>query len=392
LESQNTLEAEAKTAMMRADWARACDLWAELRTETPDSLVAFTSGIEALIRAYRFDEAFLLADKMEGRFGGHPRTEMALAALQTRRGLWAAATARYEKLAGRSDKLAERVQCIPTYRQAVFNTFGILEGSRRLQPVLHETRQHPDAECRGYVFISGMPRSGTTALGHLMNVRTEIALFVELHNPYLTYSPSSFAPEVIARQRARHAAVAPEQIVERARTAAFIGDKRPLFHYSLPHTLAVMADHPVVVLHILRAPLLVAASYQRRAANPDDGWDPLRDLGNCIDEINVMHRFLLDWHRDGNMAPRHRLIHVDYDRAFRDPDYAIGLFETIGVQDLGASRGAITGFQERSAQILARERKIDPEIRWAVAAGLDREAARGVADLTGIDVLGELDR
>ena len=383
---QSVFDEDALAAMAARDWVRACELWARAREKRPSNLRAHSAGLEALVRAYRFEEAFTLADTLAERFAGRAEADLAIAALRTRQGRWAEAAEQYEAIASRSEKLADRVARLPTYRQAVFNAYGILAGSRRLPISLHQPEQSSfrNRKC-GYVFVSGMPRAGTTALGHLLSIRQDVALFTELHNPYLTYAPNSFALDVVNAKRSRLPSVATEQILERATEASFIGDKRPLFHYSIPHTLEMMKDYRLTVLHVLRNPVLVAASYQRRAADPEDEWDPLRDLGNCIDEFNVMHQFLLDW-ADIAVAQGHQVIYVDYEQVFRDPDYAVGLFQAIGVTDPEASRGAIIRFQEASVSALTKERKIDPDIRAAVMKGLDHEVANRVSALTGIDV------
>src|SRR5690606_13906087 len=126
--------------------------------------------------------------------------------------------------------LAEQIMRKPEYRQSVLNAYGILAGSRRLDVVTHAQQYGSAAspiEERAFVFVSGMPRAGTTALGHLLNIRTDIALFTELHNPYLAYAPSSFAPEIIAAKRRNLPTVASEKLQTRAEGAVMIGDKRP---------------------------------------------------------------------------------------------------------------------------------------------------------------------
>ena len=399
---QETLEGEARALMAAQDWAAAAERWAQVRAQRPSHLQAHASGVEALIRSHRFSEAEALAAELDARFRGRPRAELFLAELTARHGRWAEAADRYDRVAAGSPDQAAHVMRNPVYRQAVLNAHGILEGSRRLDTVTHadiaglaapapEDRDAAAApEDRDYVFVSGMPRAGTTALGHLLNSRPEIVLFTELHNPYVAYAPQCFTPALVAARKERQPSVAQGNALQALPNAAFVGDKRPLFHYGLPHTAQAMAGRRMTVLHILRSPPHVAASYDARARNPADQWDPLRDLGNCIHELNVMHRFIADWHRAGAMPDGHRLVFVDYERVFRDLEYALGLFETIGVADPGSERlrGSVARFHEKSAAVLSRERPIDPRVRAALEAGLDRDAARDVTALTGIDVTG----
>lgn len=236
--------------MTEARWESAFKLWERIRQKKPDNLRAYISGVEALIRSYRFTEAEALAADMEDRFRNLPKAELFLADLTTRRGRWTEAVECYERIAARSVDLAAQIKRKPEYRQSVLNAYGILEGSRRLDFATHIPKYVSAATStreRTFVFVSGMPRAGTTALGHLLNIRTDIALFTELHNPYLAYAPSSFAPEIIAAKRRRLPTVASEKLEARAEAAAMIGDKRPLFHYGLPHTVQAMKGASLIV-------------------------------------------------------------------------------------------------------------------------------------------------
>ena len=94
----------------------------------------------------------------------------------------------------------------------------------------------------------------------------------------------------------------------------------------------------MVVFHMLRPVAHVAASYDKRARNPKDEWDPLRNLVNCVHELNVMHNFLLDWHRMAPVDRPHKLIYVNYSKVFSDFEYAMNLFREIGVLETGALR------------------------------------------------------
>ena len=54
------------------------------------------------------------------------------------------------------------------------------------------------AECtRRYLFCGGTARSGTTAVGTLLNLSQSISLFTELYSPYLGYEASMFGHEAL---------------------------------------------------------------------------------------------------------------------------------------------------------------------------------------------------
>lgn len=380
-------------------WDAAASLLEAAQARWPEALRLATDRIEALVRAYRPEAAAEAAAALEAAFPGHPRVALFLAEFAARRGGWAEACDRFAALAARGDRQAREVAANPHYRQAVLNRHGILAGSRRLPLLTHADLPGAAAaedapEPQGYVFVSGMPRSGTTALGHLLNHSERVALYTELHNYYYAYAPASFAPALVAQKVRARPAVTTPMLTERARTAAWLGDKRPLFHYGLPQTLQAMAGRRVTVFHILRPVLQVAASYQTRAANPADQWDPLKDIRICIDEMNVMHRFLLERAEAGTGAgagdPDHRLVFVDYHRVFADPGCAAGLFGLLDIEMRPALGAAVAAFQGASTAVMAKPRSVDPGVRDRLARDLDGEAARGVARLTGIDILAGL--
>lgn len=391
--------ARAKELGAHGRCLEAASLLEEAQGRWPGTLRLLTEQIEMLVLGYRFDDARERAAHLETTLSDQPRAARFLAGFATRLGRWQEAEERFEAIMAKEPQAARGVMNDAYYRQAVFNRHGILAGSRKLAPVTHAEAQSQNAD-RGadreagdpvapasYVFVSGMPRSGTTALGHLLNLSTEVALFTELHNYYFTYAPSSFSPEMLARKHKVRPTVISAEMIERAGKAAFVGDKRPLFHYALPHTLAAMADRQVTVFHLLRPVLHVAASYHARAANPEDIWEPLRDIGLCIDEMNVMHRFLLGQAAAPQGNPAHRLVFVDYHRVFSDTEYAAGLFTRLGAACGPALRAAIEAFQTKSAAVIARDRSIDPVVIDSIARGLDMEAAREVSVLTGTDIL-----
>jgi hypothetical protein len=135
----------------------------------------------------------------------------------------------------------------------------------------------------------------------------------------------------------------------------------------------------------------VAASYDVRARNATGhNWDPLRNVQNCVHELNVMHRFLLDQAATPSLAPGHAMIHVNYDRVFRDTEDAIDLFDRSGIADARALRSSITRFQANAASLLSRSRSFPEHVHAALEDGLDFTAAQNVAELTGVDVLAGL--
>jgi hypothetical protein len=383
--------------MQNAEWDAACDLWEQIRQEKPDNIPSHIRGINALIRAYRFEEADRLESQLqemaEGRFG----VQIFLAEMANRRGLWQKSVQLFEETARTFPKRRPEILRSTQYRQSVLNTFGILEGNRRLETLTHAQVMEQDGAAanpgptdKKYAFVSGMPRAGTTALGNLLNLSSDVAIFTEIHNPYLVYAQDSFTQPILKSRIKNLPAAAPKNMLEKSQEVAIIGDKRPLLHYVLPQIFSEMSAKSVTVFHILRSVAQIAESYQTRAENPNDNWDPLRDLGNCIHELNVMHRFILDWDALGQMHAAHKLIYVDYNRVFSEFDYAMELFDKLGIVICDRLQRYVSHYQARSSLIAAGPRAVRSAVLKALQAQLDIPAAQAVSNLTGIDILAGL--
>lgn len=383
--------------MQKAEWDAACNIWEQIRQENPDNIPAHIQGIQALIRAYRFKEISLLENQLQELADGCFHVQIFLANLANRKGLWQKSVELFEEIARAFPNRRPEVLRSTQYRQSILNTFGILAGNSRLATLTHAQfmRQHVAEKDIGpadkkYVFVSGMPRAGTTALGHLLNISPDVALFTEIHTPYLVYAQDSFALPILENRIKNLPSAAPKGMLEKSKKSAYIGDKRPLLHYVLPQLLTEMSTKSVTVFHILRSVAHIAESYQTRAENPNDNWDPLRGLGNCIHELNVMHRFILDWDAEGQMQAAHRLVYVDYNRVFSEFDYAMALFDRLGIARGETLQRLVSDNQERSSRIAAKVRTIRPTVLKALHAQLDIPAAQAVSNLTGIDILAGL--
>lgn len=381
---------------MRAkDWERACTLWAEVRALRPVHPGAYIEGLESLIRAYRFDEIEPVAEAARKHVGDQFNVQMFLAKLETRQGKWGSSVKSFEQMAASFPRRAAEVLGTTSYRQSVLNHSGIIEGNQTLDLLTHagfqnrEDLDNAEAHPKEYIFVSGMPRAGTTALGHMLNAVPEVALFTEIHIPYLAYSEACFHPDFLTYRAERLPPAAPGNLIERSKTAKYIGDKRPLMHYMLPQTLEVLKNRNVYVLHILRSVLLVANSYQTRASNPQDEWDPLRGLNNVIDELNVTHQWIVD-QAELSLRPQHVLKFVDYSKMFTDCDYALGILETVGIETDEKIRSKVQGFIEQSSNIIKNQRTIPEDVVETVKARLDLDLAKQVEQITGISILGDL--
>jgi glycosyltransferase involved in cell wall biosynthesis len=132
------------------------------------------------------------------------------------------------------------------------------------------------------LFIAGCPRSGTSALAFLLNEHPHVALGFERYkrvraqlDPF-HFTPAQFFAPVLAETDIRG-----ELLYARLRTrwerggVSVTGDKVPLYTRVLPQLLARFPQARVAVL--VRDPLAVARSFERRAADPADWWPAEND-------------------------------------------------------------------------------------------------------------------
>lgn len=153
-----------------------------------------------------------------------------------------------------------------------------------------------------YLFIFGCPRSGTTALTHLLSSHPEVALgmerfkfLVERQNPSLL-TPEKFSEEAFFdfSDQATNLTIDHPQWTDyytilknkfASKKLSLIGDKYPLYFNFLPSLYSQFPE--AHFLFIFRDVLDVAASYNKRAANPEDkNWPEKRNYQAAVKDWN----------------------------------------------------------------------------------------------------------
>jgi len=152
---------------------------------------------------------------------------------------------------------------------------------------------------RRYLFISGVARSGTSALTHLLNVHPDIVLGVERYKFLLmrdehraAVSPALFEPDRFLAWSPEDTSVVPRPPADpdafRAKLAgaAYVGDKGPRL---VTRFRALDRWFPGCrMIFIFRDPVRVAASWRARARNPADArWSAERDDRKAVRAMNL---------------------------------------------------------------------------------------------------------
>jgi len=243
-----------------------------------------------------------------------------------------------------------------------------------------------------FLFVAGCPRSGTTALARLLNLHPNIVVGLErykrLYGREREVNPTLFAKERFFDFRNGETSFAPgigkgeeaRTFYDRARdkfsNALFVGDKYPQFFRFYGGLFNNFADAKVVF--IVRDPLYVAQSWQRRADDATD-WPEKNDARRSVSYWNDALAYTLAYAQ----LKENAFIFVDYQQFFAAKERGLNeLFSWIGAElspriEAEVALDAAHEFQ-RSEKVLAQEMNLDQDIQKEVNARAERDMYRHV--------------
>ena len=218
-----------------------------------------------------------------------------------------------------------------------------------------------------FLFVVGVPRSGTTAAARILNYHSKILLGIERYKEICgkkTIGPE-FQPRLFERGRFLDVRPGDTNIPQnwgpnpdaRFERALWIGDKVP----NLYRRLDVVADRfpGSITFCLLRDPHQVAASWQSRAMSAKGDWPASNDYLRAIATWNDANRKLLEFKR---LLPD-QLHFLRYEGLFSSP--ARPLDTILAALDL-RSETRIVRFRERmlGAQVeIASRKEVFAEMR-----------------------------
>lgn len=246
-----------------------------------------------------------------------------------------------------------------------------------------------DSSKSRFIFISGLPRSGTTALGNLLNLSKDVAIYTELYDVWSPYSVSHFDSQVILKLLSSH----PHRhinlsILEKSKSANFVGDKRPLFFINCAKSFCNFNNHNVSVVHIFRNIKDVALSYHRRAINTEDSWSSRRGFFSAVEEMNRMNQFFLN--ADKNILDK--FIFVNYDECFKCVDYVMDIFNKLDVSDKNCPilLQKVKDYIVYSEGVFMRKRVINSEDARAMLSRVDWHSLQFVQEHFGAKMFDQI--
>lgn len=228
------------------------------------------------------------------------------------------------------------------------------------------------------IFVCGTPRSGTTALAQLLNTNPHIVVGIERYGRLLLRIRDGNQNDLFTKDRffsyeAGDADVdfniAHKDLTENSKrkleNAAFVGDKVPRLYRRLRFINDAFAN--CVVVYIVRNPIQVAASWQRRAERENDRW-PTR---NGFQEATIEWNESLVFAMQSRQLFRNRLILLSYDRVFGSRRFAVWR-ELMGRLELPAKPSESTRlFLDNAFRRATSRRELPPDILRYVSRSAD---------------------
>lgn len=265
---------------------------------------------------------------------------------------------------------------------SVPNFFQIIQSKRSAIP------EQSNAN-KSYVFVAGLGRSGTTALGKLLNLSSMIAIYTELYPPFRIdgYCQSDFSEEVVLRNlESSHRKENHTSILTKSSDAKLIGDKRPNFQFCAESTFDNLGIENTKCIYIDRSLVDICRSTHLRSENLDDPWQLEKGVEYTILLYNASCRQMIHLQKNRPDVLSSFLFPA-YEDVFSSTEKAIELFDFCGV-NLSKEEATRIDHYVRSSQKYTNK-KIDPSdalevhIRKSISFLLDHGAHEQFCTITG---------
>jgi tetratricopeptide (TPR) repeat protein len=248
---------------------------------------------------------------------------------------------------------------------------------------------------KSFIFVAGLGRSGTSALGKLLNISSEIEMYTELYDAMRVngYSPKDFSPSRLKIVLPKHPH--PQQILQfeqKNNNSLWIGDKRPHFQFCLERTYDnISINHQMRTIFINRdLPSVLRSSHARSENLLDTCWSLEHGIEHTILVYNASCRQAID------LSKRRpdifeSIMFVDYRKTFSDIGYCNNIFKKIGVKLSDSEAEFVNSFVNSSSELATRKAVDDDlsdSIEKAIDKYLDREAHRLFGEVSGLALAG----
>ena len=238
------------------------------------------------------------------------------------------------------------------------------------------------------LLIGGCPRSGTTAAYHMLSVHPYACITNERYftrfassqdirgdefasaDRFFDFRPDDSFPQALERAAGR------SELREKFDRAQVVGDKVPPLYYGFERLREVFPQARILML--FRDLRDVAASYQKRAENPEDvTWPADKGWRQAIGEWNDSLRLTL-----AAMDKGSRILPMPYERLFSEKAVCDAMLAFVGLE---TSQQTDRMFEKLSATYLAeiatrRERHLDSDAMATIEREMDSTRYRQVIE------------
>lgn len=354
----------------------------------PSKWQGYTRLVDDLVALKRFNEALTTIE-----LGlQHASTEPSLLRLKDYVGQYLMIAPATHSLAGMSTTVLSMRDMIAYSHIPSF--FTDLQSVRRhafeaSQPVT----DGPAAE-KNFLFVTGLGRSGTSALGKLLNCSERIEVYTELYDPARLngYESSDFSQARLQAALQRHPFASDCTIFDRKHAiSSWIGDKRPNFHFCLESTFDNLAKTQVVRTVFIQRDLrdVLRSSHHRSENRDDQFWRREHGMEYTVLLHNATVRLLLDLHQ---RRPEiyESIFFVGYHDVFANPACSLQIFDWLDVELTEAELAQHSLFLGGSAPYANRPQRQDElamQIEMIIDRYLDKDAQQQLSAITGLPAL-----
>ena len=233
---------------------------------------------------------------------------------------------------------------------------------------------------RRFLFIAGCPRSGTTALGDLLNVHDRVAIGKErfknlLNAPNLDppYGTAYYTAERFFDLRETDTNIRDDKLYQRLAAkyanCLYVGDKVPRYYARLNILSERFPSARFLV--ITRKIEEVAQSWEARAKNPSDHWPEANGALKAVEHWNEANRKTLAWMR--RLGDQLRVVH--YERLFSgNRESLLAILDWLGLEMTKKLDEAFTRFTADWNTRASRPSRLTPEQQSFIAENADQES------------------
>ena len=260
--------------------------------------------------------------------------------------------------------------------------FGILQSNR---DILSEESKIQ----KKFIFVAGLPRSGTTALGRMLNISSLIEIYTELYSSYRIngYSETDFIENnILEKLKAHRHAKIDLNIFLKNQHSKVIGDKRPSFQFCAESTFDNIGKDRFKCIFVDRSLIDICRSSHKRSENIEDSWNLERGIEHTILLYNASCRQIVYLH-DNRPDVLSTFTFPSYENIFTSTQLALKLINFCGVELTTVESIELNEFIDDSKKYVSKH--IDPtsplekHIKESISKLMDREAHNKFCTITG---------